>query len=214
MQGREPLQSLGRCVESHDAFPRRDRIWNGVVRMSAAPAELWQTSGTIRGMPVPFRLRACANAAPFRLALSGDTDPSPRNVDTMVVSIASWAPWKSGNPSATTSSRRPSKLRETLAPASLHTRAAAFSSANPRRPNTPALEHAARWWPLGSSGRPHRQVREDSGRGRLRRLNNRTRNSCASKRENGEVGKQVNGSAASGPLCDLRRRAADHSNSN
>ena len=27
-----------------------------------------------------------------------------------------------------------------------------------RLPRTPALEHAAQWWPLESSGRPHRQT--------------------------------------------------------
>ena len=43
-------------------------------------------------------------------------------------------------------------------PASLHTRAAALSQGNPLRSKTPACGEAARWWPLGSSGRPHRNL--------------------------------------------------------
>ena len=38
---------------------------------------------------------------------------------------------------------------------------AADSSANPRLPSTPEVEHAARWWPRTSRGRPHRQVRDE-----------------------------------------------------
>ena len=45
-------------------------------------ATLRHNSGYARSI----RLRACANAAPLPLAMSGDTDPSPRNMDTMVVS--------------------------------------------------------------------------------------------------------------------------------
>ena len=36
-------------------------------------------------------------------------------------------------------------------------------------PSQSLLEHAARWWPKGSSGRPHPQMRWDKGRGRWRR---------------------------------------------
>ena len=77
--------------------------------------------------------------------------PSARTGDTRVVSIASWAPWKTGSPSAITSIRRWSSARaatmsrsrtkmfvETLAPASQHTRAAADSNAKPRLPNLPS----------------------------------------------------------------------------
>ena len=33
----------------------------------------------------------------------------------------------------------------------------ALSGANPRLPSSPVLEHAARWWPKASTGRPHLQ---------------------------------------------------------
>ena len=36
-------------------------------------------------------------------------------------------------------------------------------------PKTPALEHAARWWPTSSSAPPHRHIREDKGKGGQRR---------------------------------------------
>ena len=39
---------------------------------------------------------------------------------------------------------------------------------NPLVPNTPALEHGARWLPCTSRRRPHRQVRVDSGSERKR----------------------------------------------
>ena len=48
-------------------------------------------------------------------------------------------------------------LVDTLAPASLQMRAAQLSNGNPRRPSTPDVAHAARWWPRKSSGWPHRQ---------------------------------------------------------
>ena len=46
----------------------------------------------------------------------------------------------------------------TLPPASRQIRAAAFSRGKPRRPSRPATEHADRWWPRMSKGRPHRQT--------------------------------------------------------
>ena len=52
-------------------------------------------------------------------------------------------------------------LRVTRPPTSRQTQATALSTANPRRPNTPALEHAARWWPKQSKGRPHRHKRNE-----------------------------------------------------
>ena len=72
-------------------------------------------------------------------------------------------------------------LRVTRPPASRQTLAAALSTANPRRPNTPALEHAARWWPKESKGRPHLHKRNESGKGR-RRQRRRTRNKVESMR--------------------------------
>ena len=91
--------------------------------------------------------------------------------------MASCAPRNAVKPSATTSKRllsmtlntarsmsRTKTFVVTRAPASLHTCAAATSRGNPLRPNTPASGHAARWWPSGSSWRPHQQVREDRGK--------------------------------------------------
>ena len=104
-----------------------------------------------------------------------------------MVSKASCAPPNNGRPSATTSRRRPlwtsgalkSKsltvtLVDTLAPPSRHTLAAALSRGKPRLPNTPALAHAARWWPSTSVRRPHRRVRETRGRGNRRRCRSNT----------------------------------------
>ena len=87
----------------------------------------------------------------------------------------------------------------TRAPASRQTRAAALSNAKARRPNTPAPPQAARWWPRGSRRRPHRQKREEGGRGCQRRRNKSTRNTEESNRACGDVVKQVNGMPARGP---------------
>ena len=72
---------------------------------------------------------------------------------TIVVSMASWAPLKSGSPSATTlpsntpttpkSKSRTKTFVLTLAPASWQMRAAAVSKGNPLRPKMPT-KHAAR----------------------------------------------------------------------
>ena len=125
-----------------------------------------------------FRRGAARNTAPCSSTARLCGVPSHRNADTMVASKTNWAPWKSGRPSATTSKRLPSPaigtptsksrtktLHETRPPASLHTLATALSTANPPRPRTPEFAHAARWWPLESSGRPHRQMRETGGKG-------------------------------------------------
>ena len=144
---------------------------------------------------VSLRRLAVSRAAPSTLAHRGCGVPSRRSGETNVVSTASWAPWKSGNPSTTTSILRLSNgfgaarsmswtltFVDTRPPASLQTRAAADSNAKPLEPNTPATAHAARWWPLESSGRPHRQERLDKGRGSQRRRNRSTRNGWGSKR--------------------------------
>ena len=68
-------------------------------------------------------------------------------------------------------------LVETRAPASRHTRAAALSNGNPRRPKTPSCGQAARWWPQGSSRRPHWQLATHKGKGHQRRLRSNTRKS-------------------------------------
>ena len=47
-------------------------------------------------------------------------------------------------------------------------------------PRTPTSEHAAQWWPKGSSWRPHRQVREDRGNESPRRLRRPTLNNWGS----------------------------------
>ena len=91
----------------------------------------------------------------------------------------------------------------TRPPPSLHTCAAARSSANPLAPRTPASAHAARWWPRQSRRRPHRQVREEKGRGRWRRRHNNTRKGCGSIRVDRDVGNAIRTLLARGPLCDL-----------
>ena len=110
-------------------------------------------SGWVRSLRrLAWTMAAPSVPAHWRLA-----GPFLDSGETSVVSMASWAPWNSGNPSATTSMRRLSASRggrsmsctrtwvETRAPASRQTRAAALSNGNPRRPRTPACGHAARW---------------------------------------------------------------------
>ena len=100
-----------------------------------------------------FLRRALSRAAPSSAHCACGV-PSRRRGETSVVSKTTCAPWNSGNPSATTSRRRAStrsmgnKSKSltitfvmTLAPASRHTRAAAFSKANPRRPKTLPLRN-------------------------------------------------------------------------
>ena len=53
---------------------------------------------------------------------------------------------------------------------------------NPLLPSNPVREHAARWWPKVSFGRPHPQMRWDKGRGRERRRWRSTRNNGDSMR--------------------------------
>ena len=90
--------------------------------------------------------------------------------ETRVVSTANWAPLYRGSPCAMTSIRRLSSLLvvvtlrsvtrtcvRTLAPASLHTRAAARSRGPALLRNAPDVAHAARWSPKESRGRRHRQ---------------------------------------------------------
>ena len=131
-----------------------------------------------------------------------------------MVSTTSCTPPNRGSPSATTSSlllsmtlgglrsiSRTKRLVVTLAPPSLQMRAATLSTENPRRPRTPTLEHAARWWPK-TSKRPHRHRREERGRGRRSRLERSTL-----KRWESTLVSQVDGAAAKGvpargPLCD------------
>ena len=92
--------------------------------------------------------------------------PCPRRTDTRVVSTASCTPPNKGNPSAITSILLPSRwfstpksrsLTRTLVltrpPPSRQMRAAALSTAKPRRPNTPVVAHADRWWPRTSERR-------------------------------------------------------------
>ena len=159
--------------------------------------------------------RAWSRAAPFRVAHCLRGAPSALTGLTKVVSIANCAPWKRGKPSATTSRRRSSNwppgkrsrswtlmLVDTLAPASLQMRAAQLSKGNPRRPSTPEVAHAARWWPRESSGWPHRQKADERGSGHQRRRRRRMRKHCGSKRDAGDVGEQWNGIPAMGPCCE------------
>ena len=59
-----------------------------------------------------------------------------------------------------------------------------------------------------SRRRPHRQVREDNGSGRKRRLHNHTRNGCGSMRVARLVGNAVSAAEANGPCCDLTNARA------
>ena len=136
---------------------------------------------------------------------------------TRVVSTANWAPRNKGKPSTTPSSLRWSMLSNmarsrsrtstlvlTRPPASRQTRAAAFSSGNPRRPNTPATGHPDRWWPRLSRRRPHQQERTVRGRGRRRRRRNNNLKTCDFMRETLWYGMLMDGAEASGPPCDRR----------
>ena len=81
----------------------------------------------------------------------------------------------------------------------------ALSTANPRRPNTPATAQADRWWPRQSSGRPHRQLREDKERGNRRRRRSNTRKDWDENSVSREVGQHTNGLDESGPPWDRTR---------
>ena len=196
------------CV-SEDHRPPTSLARTTSLALPCAP----ESSGYTRS----FLLRAARKAAPSSLAQRLCGTPLRLKGDTRVVSTASCAPWKSGRPSATTSNRRASArwggsrsrsrtstFVDTRAPASRQTRAAALSRAYPRRPNTPACAQAARWWPLGSSGRPHRQKREEGGKGSQRRRRSSMRNKEESSLDKRDVGKHKNGTPANGPPCDLK----------
>ena len=118
--------------------------------------------------------------------------------------IEQWKPVSHDFQSSTIgkSKSRTNRLVETRAPASRHTLTAALSTEKPRLASTPALEHAARWWPRTSSGRPHRQVREDRGKGSHKRRRRSTRKSWGGKREKGEDGTAKKGSPANGPIAN------------
>jgi len=95
----------------------------------------------------------------------------------------------------------------TLAPASLHTRAAAFSKGLPLRRRTPQVEQAARWCPRMSSSPLQRHRRAATGMGKCSRLSRSTRSSAEGMVVNVEVGKTVNTFPPQGPLWDLNRAA-------
>ena len=109
--------------------------------------------------------------------------PSRLKGETNVESSATWAPWKSGKPFATTSNRRAStwcngnksKSRTITfvvpwAPASRETRAAALSRTHPRRPNTPACAQAARWSATPAEARRGYGEPKTHGKGRHRNV--------------------------------------------
>ena len=66
----------------------------------------------------------------------------------------------------------------------------------------PLLPRTLRWWPQQSRRRPHRQVREEKGRGSWRGRHN-TRKGCGSIRVDQDVGNAIRTLLARGPLCDL-----------
>ena len=137
--------ALARCRKksrvSSDHRPPTSHGEDNKTGPSKLAGQLWVSSFLARS--------GCLQRGPSTVVLRGRGAPFLRRGDTMVVSMASWAPWCSGKPSATTSKRLVSgrfrgrrsmsriiTLVDTLAPASLHTRAAADSRAYPRRPNT------------------------------------------------------------------------------
>ena len=85
----------------------------------------------------------------------------------------------------------------TRTPASLHTRAAALSSANTRHPNAPVLVQKAR---------PQLHVSRDRGSWRRRRRNNTTLNKCGGIVVSAEVGDVVRAKLSPAPLsCSISR---------
>ena len=84
--------------------------------------------------------------------------PSPRKTDTRLVSTTSCTPPNKGNPPGMTpillprwfNTPKSRSLTRTLVltrpPPSRQMRAGALSTAKPRRPNTPVVAHADRWW--------------------------------------------------------------------
>ena len=88
------------------------------------------------------------------------------------------------------SKSRTHTLVDTLPPASRHIRAAAFSTANPRLPRTPAVAHDARWWPY----------QKEATSASCASLSSNTLNAWESIRA-GTVEKLM---PASGPLCERR----------
>ena len=98
-----------------------------------------------------------ASSMPHRLPRHNECVASPSRLkgETNVVSSAIWAPLPGRPPGATATKSKSRTITFVVirAPASRQTRAAAFSRANPRRPNTPPCAQAARWWPRTSRRR-------------------------------------------------------------
>ena len=143
----------------------------------------------------------------------------PRNAVSTDGGTPAWcqgrdAPPKRGRPSPTTSNLRPSSagcgtprsksrtmiLVVTRAPASRHTLAAAISTVKPRLTSKPTREHAARWWPEESKGRPQRQMGTQGGRGKRRQRSSNKRNRCDSMRVWKHVGAVERAALEKGPL--------------
>ena len=149
----------------------------------------------------------------MKITVSADQCPAHQvlhlSAETRVVSITNCVPQRC-RPAATTSSRRPSNVQkstfptetlvDTLAPATLQIRATALSKAKLRRPSTPALLHAARWWPKEWRRWPHRQVRETGGKGKRRRRRSSTRKRSASMLVDLFDGTAANAAPEAGPL--------------
>ena len=157
-------------------------------RNVAASLDHWPPTSvprtTRRGLPCSPDNSGCllafhtlATSKAFPLMVAAPAVPLLRTGETMVVSMANCAPFR--KQLTTTSNLCPSNwlnswrsmshtrtFTRTRPLASRHTRAATFSRTQPRRPKTPAVPHAARWWPRTSRGQPHRQARADRGKGR------------------------------------------------
>ena len=151
-------------------------------------------------------------AAPSSLSARGLGSPFLCSGLTSVVSTASCAPRRMGNPLTTHSSlllsvgstgptsRSLSKPLSRRPPASLQTRRHIFSCGTARVWSTPALLHAARWSPRLSSSCPHLQRLGPSCSGSRSRLSSSVRNCAGLHVVSSCVGRQVKCAPALTPL--------------
>ena len=87
---------------------RTDLPWFGTNPRPRCLRKSCASSDHLPPVSHSFRRCAWAKAAPSVVGTARLGAPSALTVQTRVVSTASWAPWKSGKPSATTSRRRSS----------------------------------------------------------------------------------------------------------
>ena len=202
-----PTLGTGRCsnndkVRDHAILHANKALQRLTYAAVTGPCKSWEDSCALAFAKAPRKSTVSSDHRPPTSAASTTNQPGPPSLacefrraepspcrgDTKVVSTASWAP-------STMTSMRPD-LEQICQPPRAHlppcipVRQLA-QAGTPWFPTTPALEHAARWWPYTWRRRPHRQVREDSGSGRKRRRHNHMRNVCGSSLVARLVGKAV-----------------------